>query len=151
MRFKQDEIDLTGRFKARSDILVPGISVDWGTIVTHEHSSGVYEGLLLRFRVSRLPDSRFVATQGAIKHYRNYGTVLMQVVGPINEGPGRILEVADKVSGIFMGWRSGGMHGKTSSAGPVIEDKSKASVTVSTPYQSDFKVNAEGIVLPWVP
>ena len=141
MRFFQDESDLSMRFKSMADVSLFGLPIDWPSSKTDPALSGGYQGMFCRFRVSRLGDSRLIATQGTIKHYRNYGSVLMQVIGPIGSGPDRVLKAVDVMSSFFISWRQGGMLCKTPSAGPIVESKSDFSVTVSVPFTSDFRVD----------
>lgn len=148
MRFEEDEKDLTKRFSERMAVLLPGMRIDWPNKSLTGENTGPWENWFVRFRISRLPDSRFIATQGDIKCYRNYGSVILQVVGPFGIGPGKHLGVVDELSSIFVSWRKGGMLSRTPSAGPIVEDKSAASITVSVPYQSDFRVNKEGELIP---
>lgn len=148
MRFFQDEADLTKRFEAEMKRVLPDLPVDWPTLQTESAEDGLYKGMKVRFRVSRIAGgSRLVATEGAIRHYRNYGSVLMQVIGPTDRGPGLLLEVADKMGNMFVGWRKGGMLARTPSAGPVAEEKILSSVTVDVPYQSDFKTDRNGSLI----
>lgn len=149
MRFFQDEVDLTVMFSDVAMSRFPTLPIDWPTVKTLPAAEGEYEGMMLRFIVSRLAGgSRFVATQGDIRHYRNYGSVLLQVIGPSDEGSGRLLKVADLVGSALQGKRLGGMLTRTPSAGPIIVANSSSSVTVDVPYQSDFKADREGNVLP---
>lgn len=145
MREFEDEADLTARMKEKMTGEFASLAVDWPMTKTKPSPQ---DGVLVRFRIARLADSRFIATQGAIKHYRNYGSVLIQVVGPNGNGPGQILKLAGKLGGFFQSWRKGGLLCRTSAAGPVIESTSTSSLTVSIPYQSDYKVDEEGNVLP---
>lgn len=145
MREFEDEADLTARMQEVLPKLGTTMPVDWPGFFTEPDK---ISALLLRFRVSRLPDSRFIATQGAIKHYRNYGSVLIQIVGPMGDGPGQVLKLVSKAGGFFQAWRKGGLLCRTSSVGSVMEAVKTLSITASIPYQSDYKVDEEGNVLP---
>ena len=134
---------LTQRFADKMPGLCPDLPIDYTNAKVSPAISGAYKGMFIRFRVSFLSDSRFVATEGDIKHYRDFGSVIMQVIAPLGEGSGRLRQVSDKVSGIFISHRNGSLLSRTPSPGPVREDKT-ASVTVSVPFQSDYKVNKEG-------
>jgi hypothetical protein len=143
VRFVKDEVQITTAFKTFFDANYASYSYDWPGENSERNG-----GYLVRFRVARLPDSRFIATQGTTKLYRNYGTVLVQVIGPMGEGPGTVMGFIDAVSRQFAGKRYGGILLRTPSAGPVVEGKNDLSVTGSIPYTSDFSIDAIGNVSP---
>lgn len=136
MRYEQDEIDLTSMFAMEFKELFPNIPIDFAGIKFEVPSSGSFA----RFRVSRLPDSRLVATEGARKHYRAYGTVLVQLMEKSGNGTGNLLQVADKVTEIFRSKRLEGLVTRTPSVGPLVEEGNRQGVTVSIPFTSDYSL-----------
>lgn len=96
------------------------------------------DGELVRFRVKRAMSSPFAI--GGTR--RNFGSVLIQLVGPIGNGPGRILNAADHIAQIFAPGekpiRIGGLRCKTPSAGGIQEEGTLATLTVDIPFSSDY-------------
>lgn len=134
MRYFQDEVDLTSIFV---NDLLPLFPAD--TPVDYPgRQFAVPEDFFIRFRIARLPDTRQVATEGARKHYRAYGSVLVQLQERIGNGSGRLLQYADQVAAVFRSKRLGGVVTKTPSVGSLVADGSRHGVTVSIPFTSDY-------------
>lgn len=145
MREFEDERDLVETFV----VAYPNTDLDWPVDMPgHTVERTPQQKFFIRFVVSRVPDSRLIGKDGDLKRYRNYGSVLMQIVGPNGVGTGEFLEAAGKLSEIFRSKRKGGILSRTPSTGPFNEEGSTASVTVSVPYTSDFKVDQQGNILP---
>lgn len=132
MKFKNDSIILTSRFKSVFETAHLTIPVDYPGFTTEP-----LNGWIVRFRVSRAPS---ISPAIGSKSRRNYGSVIVQIVCPTGIGEGPILDVADDVSACFRMFRSGGLKCKEPSLiGPHEDAKSGLlTATVDIPFRSDY-------------
>lgn len=137
MSFFEDEQKLTAHFRtAWTDNANPykDIPIDLVTQKVDPNTAGE----VVRFRVKRALSGPFAI--GGTR--RNYGSALVQLVGPVGKGPGRLLKAADKIAAIFAPnqkpVRLGGLRCKTPSAGGIQEEGTLATLLVDIPFSSDY-------------
>lgn len=137
MSFFEDEQKLYKHFMtAWSDSANPYKNMPVDTSTEKKEPNSV--GELVRFRVKRAASRPFAI--GGTR--RNFGSVLVQFVGPTGNGPARILKAADKVAEIFSPGdhpvRIGSLKCGVPSAGGIQEEGTLATLVVDIPFSSDY-------------
>lgn len=137
MSFFQDEQKLTQHFMAAwADNANPYKDIPVELVTEKKDPND--KGEIVRLRVKRALSGPFAI--GGTR--RNFGSVLVQLVGPTGFGPGRLLNAADKVAQIFAPnekpIRIGSVRCKTPSAGGIQEEGTLATLVVDVPFSSDY-------------
>lgn len=130
MNLKNDEVTLTQRFSSQFATLYPSVPVDYPGTKTDP-----VNGEIVRFKVVHAPS---VNTALGAGRRRNFGSALIQIVVPMGNGQGRLLEIADAVSSVFNKYRSGGLWCRAASFSGPFEDGAFIMGTVDVPYISDY-------------
>lgn len=85
---------------------------EWGseTIVVEDNAAAkpTDQVAWIRFQVLGT-DARVAGIGGPQTRYRHDGDVVIEIFGPLNKGPGRVLELADKASALLRGLQVGGI------------------------------------------
>ncbi len=122
---------IRARFEAQ---ITNGSPVLWTVFDNQDKAPPTDGSRWCRFTVRRANSRRLTC---GTAEYRKSGVAFAQIFGPVGEGDGELLAIADRIVTAFQGVTAAGVKYKTVTTRPIGQDGNLYQVNVEFPFEAD--------------